>query len=262
MTTDRQSIAPIIEIETVMLKHDLPLLGANAMSSGSTAWFAVSLVPLFLLVASCENSGCDKTPTRYQSPKAVFDAYREAQGKREWRKVFSLLTPEMQNDAAFESFFACMEQGSKEMGPIVPQYVEVATLNEDYQRQYKKKHGIDLAKVEQGHENDPTFVPPPLDEQLWRDVLAAHIKDKAGFCEAVAKHFDERNAKRHEVDPIMPLGDLEHLVVNDDTATGSAKKTILPRPGESPLKPGQAPPIYEKPFKFRRINGEWLLDSM
>lgn len=231
------------------------------MSRGFTDGFAASLVPLFLLAASCANSGSDKTPNRYQSPKAVFDANREAQRKREWRKVFSLLTPEMQNDAAFESFFASMMH-PKETGLIVPQYVDVATLNEDYQKQYKKKHGIDLAKFEQEHENDPTFVPPPHDEQLFRDVLAAHIKDKAGFYEAVAKCFDERDARRHELGPIMPLGDLEHLVVNDDTATGTAKQTILPRPGESPLKPGQAPPIYEKPFKFRRINGGWLLDSM
>ena len=58
-----------------------------------------------------------KLPKRYASPIAVFDAYRKARDKRDSRVVFSLLTPEVQNDAVFESFFACMEQGSKEMGP-------------------------------------------------------------------------------------------------------------------------------------------------
>ena len=103
--------------------------------------------------------------------------------------------------------------------------------------------------------------PPPHDEQLWRDAVTANIKDKAGFYEAVAKHLDERAAKRHEKNPVWPLGDLEHLVVHDDTATGSAKETILPRGGESPLKSGPSPPIHEKTFKFRRINGSWSLDS-
>jgi hypothetical protein len=233
------------------------------MRNGHAACFVALLVPLCLLTASCVSSGDDKTPKRYASPIAVFDAYRKARDKRDSRVVFSLLTPEAQNDAVFESFFACMEQGSKEMGPNISQYVGIgiATLEDDYEKQYKEKHGIDLAKVRAGHENDPKFVPPPHDEQLWRNAVASHVKDKAGFCEAVAKHFDERAANRHEENPVWPLGDLEHLVVQGDTATGSAKETILPRGGESPLKPGQSPPIYQKPFKFRQVNGGWLLDS-
>jgi hypothetical protein len=224
------------------------------MSSGFTDWFAASLVPLFLLAASCASSGGDTTPNRYQSPTAVFDAYREARGKRELRKLFSLLTPEAQSHAVFESFFECTERGSKQTGAIVTKYVDLATLNDDYENQYKKKHGVDLAKVQAGHENDPTFVPPPHDEQLWRDAVVARVKDKAGFFEAVAK-LSEKN-------PVSPLGDLEELAVHGDTATGHAKMTILPRPGESPPKAGGPPPIYDKPFKFRRVNGGWLLDSL
>jgi hypothetical protein len=240
------------------------------MSSGFTAGVLTLFVPIFLVAASCASSGDDKmekeTQKRYSSPKAVFDAYREVRGKREWGKLFSLLTPEAQNAAAFEEFFSCTMSDSggadTEATMIVKKYVDLGTIQDDYEQKYKKKHGIDLAKHRAGHETDPKYVPPKHDEQLWRDVVAAHIKDKAGFFEAVAKHFDERDAKRHEVNPVMPLGELEHLVVHDDTATGNAKETILPRSGESPLKPGQAPPVYEKSFKFRRINGGWLLDSL
>jgi hypothetical protein len=101
------------------------------MNGGFTYWFGVSLVPLFLLAASCASSASDKTPNRYQSPKAVFDAYREARAKRDARTVFSLLTPQAQNDATFETFFACMEQGSQEMGPIVQRYVDIAAIKDD-----------------------------------------------------------------------------------------------------------------------------------
>ena len=156
-----------------------------------------------------------------------------------------------------------MEQGSGEMGPIVPKYVDARAAVDDYEKQYKKKHGIDLAKFRADHQHDRTFVtPPPQDEQLWRDAVVSHVKDKLGFCVAVAKHFDERDANRHEEKPVWSLGDLEQLVVQGDVATGHAKETMLPRGGESPRKPGQPPPIYDKPFEFRRLNGGWLLDSL
>ena len=201
------------------------------MSNGLTDYLIASFVPLFLLAASCATSGSDNTPRRYQSPKAVFDAYREARAKRDARAVFSLSTPQVQNDAVFESLFSCMErQGAdaitgrrseaEEIGRIVGKYFDPSAAENDYNEQYKKKHGVDFAKVQAGHENDPTFVPPPHDDQLWYDAVTAHVKDKAGFYEAVAKHFDESAAKRHEEEPVNPLGDLEHLIVQGDTATG------------------------------------------
>ena len=236
------------------------------MSSGFTAASLTLLASMLLFAASCASSGDDKrdagTQKRYPSPTAVFDAYRKARDKRDARTVFSLLTPQAQSDAVFESFFECTELGSKEMGAIVTKYVDVATLDDDYEKQYKKKHGVNTAMVTTGHEKAPKSAPSPLDEQLWRDVLVAHVKDKAGFYEAVGEHFDKPAADRHEENPDFPLGDLEHLLVKGDTATGSAKETILPRGGESPRKPGESPPIYEKPFEFRRVNGGWLLDSL
>ncbi len=41
------------------------------MSNAFTGWFTLLVVPLFLLMVSCESSASDETPNRYQSPKAV-----------------------------------------------------------------------------------------------------------------------------------------------------------------------------------------------
>jgi hypothetical protein len=187
----------------------------------------------------------------YPSPTAVFDAYRKARENREWRTCFSFLTPEAQNDAVFEDFFACAEHASKEEHAIVKEYVDGTTLNDDYEKKYKEKHGIDLPKLRAGRETDPTFVPPPPDRDLLRDVVAAHVKDKAGFFEA--------NAKLSEKNPVSPLGDLEQLVIDDDTATGRAAT-----PGFHYETPGKTPRKVEdktyKAFHFRRVNGGWLLD--
>jgi hypothetical protein len=97
--------------------------GENVMSRGFTAGVLTLFIPIFLFVASCASSGDDKmeneTQKRYSSPKAVFDAYREVRGKREWGKLFSLLTPETQKNAVFEAFFSCMMLHSKEASAIV-----------------------------------------------------------------------------------------------------------------------------------------------
>lgn len=232
------------------------------MSSGFTDWLAVSLVPFFLLATSCASSGSDKTPKRYQSPNAVFNAYREARAKRDARAVFSLLTPQAQNNAVFESVFSCMErQGTdairgrrfeaEEIGRIVEKYFDYPATVDDYNTQYKKKHGTDPKTS-------------PHDDKVWYDAVTAHVNDKAAFYVAVTKHFEDRAVKQDEENPISPLGDLEHLVVQGDTATGSAKETILRRiaSGESPPKAGGPPSTLDKPFKFRRINDGWLLDSL
>ncbi len=237
------------------------------MSRVTKARFTAMLAPVLMFAVSGTSSGKDKadskTAKRYESPKAVFEAYREAYNHRDDSKYFSLLTPETQNGAVFEAFFECAMVG-RETVPITSKYVDEAAIENDYEKQYKAKHHIDFAKAYAGHEHDPKFVPPPHDGQLFCDAVAAHVKDKAGFYDAVAKYFKERAAKHHDEPPICPLGDLEELTVQGDTATAHAKVTILPNVagGETPIKPGESPAIYDKPFKFRRVNGGWLLDSL
>jgi hypothetical protein len=224
------------------------------MNSGTRTVLVAALVAPMLGLAA---SGADRetgrtnlgTQKRYASPKAVFDAYREAREKHDKRKLFSLLTPNAQNYAVFESFFACTEQGSKEMGSIVPTYVDLPATVDDYEKRYKKKHGIDPAKP---------LPPDAHDGELWCDAIVSHVKDKAGFYEAVSNHFDERAAKRHEKRPVPPLGELQHLDVHGEWASGTAKLTIIPGPGESPPRVN---PI-DKSFRFRKVNGGWLIDSL
>ena len=249
------------------------------MKFGNSITNVAFLAPLLLFAAPGGCAGDEKvnpaTEKRYESPKAVFTAYREARRDGDVRKIFSLWTPKVQDTAVFESFFACGERGgadtitghtaeANEISQLFGKYIDGRTLEEDYYKEYKKKHGVDLKKFMTEHQHDKAPVtPPPQDDQLWQDAVAAHIKDKAGFVAAVAKHFKERDAKRHTEPPVLPLGDLEHLAVHGDTASGTAKETILPyvAGGESPLKPGETPPVYEKPFKFRRMDGGWLIDS-
>ena len=89
-----------------------------------------------------------------------------------------------------------------------------------------------------------------LKYDVARNLVAAHVKDKVGFFEEVAKLSEDR--------PISPVGELEQVTAQGDSATGHSKMSITPGPGESP----PAVEKIDKTFRFRRINGGWLLDSL
>jgi hypothetical protein len=220
------------------------------MCIGPAARVLALLFPLFVLTASTSASAEDKAPAPYPTPNAVFDAYRDARVKREWRKVFSLMTPEAQNNEVFECFFECAERGSKAAQLVVQKYLDGRGLNDEYEKRKKENS----AKMAAAHKDDPYFNAPPPDPSLLRDVVAEHVKDKAGFFDAVVKLMCVG-------EPIHPLGDLKSVVIKGNSATGRAMKTLLPRPGESPTPPGQAPTVYEKTVEFRRINGGWLINT-
>lgn len=219
----------------------------------------------------------------YSSPDAVFDAYRQAHRSGNWRSFYFLFTLEVQRDMVFEAQFACgevdgpaLEAIQKKLGPT-----ETET-GKKYFEAYKRKHGhgevIDkfLAKAIPHWEAKDreaagakaeaagTATPPeeaalvealPNDEELNRQAIYDATKDKVGFFEEVQKVLE--NGRNSNI-----IGDLRQVDIKDDKATGRAEITIVPTPGETPPKSGGSRPPYDKPFKFRRINGGWLLDSL
>ncbi len=221
--------------------------------TGRSIALAVSLVVLTIVSALA----ADDTSNQYSSPTAVFNAYRQAGAKGDWRKLFSCYTPRVQDGVVCESLFGSAERNSEEDLAILKKYVDLAGINEEYKSKYKAKHGVDLAKLvaEHEHEHDPKFKPPARDDELWVHAVVAHIKDKVGFVEAVAKVSEVK---------LYPKGDLDGLLVRGDTASGHAKETILPdvEHGERPLKPGESPAVYDRHYTFRRIKGSWLIDSL
>ncbi len=213
-------------------------------------------VPLVLLTIVSARAGDGSSKDSYSSPKTVFNAYREASAKRDRRKLFACYTPRVQDFIVCNSYFVCVERNSKEDIAALNKYVDEARIKQEYEKKYEAKHGVDLGKLLKEHGNDPNFVPPPRDDQLWVDAVVANVKNKLEFVEAVAKVTERK--------PVPRRGDLEGLVIQGDTATGHAKETLLPdvEAGETPLKPGESPAVYDRPFKFRRINGGWLIDSL
>jgi hypothetical protein len=111
--------------------------GGLLASSFVFAWF----------IASNGAEGPDLRPqTRYESPNAVFNAFKEAREKRDARRVFSLLTRKCQDREVFEAYFECgfeaaneSKKGSSSEGEaILAKFVD-KSLVEDAEKEYKKR---------------------------------------------------------------------------------------------------------------------------
>ena len=244
---------------------------------------AVFLLLLMTFLLGCyEITAEQKEPTMqaYSSPNAVFDAYRQAYQRRDWRTLYFLFTPKVQRDMVFEAYFACGELDDPKLKAVQKTFgCSEAALRKRYLEEYKRKHGhneeIDkyLAEIEKATADaesnkrgaEPTkkeisdMAPSPAeaavnalpnDEDLLRQVLYDLTKDKVGFFTAVQEVLEKRRK-------LNVIGDLEEVTIKGDTATGRAKITIVPKPGESPPKVDK----IDKTFKFRRVDGGWLLDS-
>ena len=217
------------------------------------------------VVRDAEN---DNPQNRYVSPIAVFDAFRQARASRDWRKVFFCLTPDGQKNAVFEAFFGCAERGSEEDLATLKTYgLDEATLKDTLKNEYKARHGVypddatlleaidrqygadapGAGAIKNAAESEAAML--ARKEAVVRNLVVVHVKDKAGFFEAAAK-LSKRS--------VSPLGDLEWVIVRGDAATGSAKLTYIPTPGESP----RIVKTHDKTFRFRKIDGGWLLDSL
>lgn len=157
-----------------------------------------------------------------------------------------------------------MHESKEELAILTKYCLDNATLAQTLTNEYKEKHGAypeddaaldgflkmeyaadraESGKVESGAE------PGPVPRAVVCNILAAHIKDKAGFFDAVAML-----SKR----PISPLGGLEQIIVRGDTAAGSAKLTYIPTPGESPRIVNPT----DKAFRFRKVDRGWSLESL
>jgi len=223
------------------------------MHNRAAVSFVASLVPIVVSVASRASIGDDiahaGASSRYLSPTAVFNAYREGRDKRDWRKCFSCLAPKAQDDAVFEMFFECAESDSGEASAIRQKYgLDEAAITGALEKARNAKHGVGITRSGEGR---PSAAP---DRNLARDVVIARVKDKAEFYEAASNLFDRKGA-------VSPLGDLEELVVHGDTATGRARITIFHL--ES-LGAGASRTVGDKvyrSFSFRRVNGGWLFGT-
>jgi len=221
----------------------------------STANIVVTL--LLILMASCSRQRDNKLraappPAIYATPAAVFDAWQEAARKRDWRKCFDCFTPDRQKNGIFELVSQCRTVDAQTGGPLILKKFVDANWEADFKRKYQEKFGMEPKNI-YGY---PTVYGSlkPAEHQLRCDILAAHVKDKAGFVEAVC-NLPER------VRGYPPPGRLMQVTVDGDTATGKAEMI-----SESKASYGNGVykvvcTRYDTTYYFRKVNGGWLIEQ-
>jgi len=168
-------------------------------------------------------------PVVYLSPTAVFEAWRAARNNGDWRTVFSCLTPEFQEYAVLERYIGTgLTSAQREAESIRRKH---GLDGEAMLVEYRKLVAERQRKAEKDREANLKHEQVPSDDELLRKVLCAHIKDKAGFFKDVTNLM--RNPAWES-----PVGNLQNLKIRGDAATGATK---------------------EASFRFRKVNGGWLL---
>jgi len=247
--------------------------------------FLLAACATALAISIClEAAATEKDPKApvYQTPNAVFDAYRQTGRDGDWESHYRLHTRDAQRDLVFESHFFCGMAGRDRRKAVEAVQRKSGCSELEFGKrffeQYKRKHGhadvidkflakaipyweaVDKATMN-ADDDEPVRVKPPKgdpgmdslpdDKELARETLYEVTRDKVGFYAGVTAIASEgRN-------PSI-IADLRDLVIDGDTATGRATITTVPGPGESP-KNGRA---FDRTYRFRRVNGGWLIDSV
>jgi hypothetical protein len=193
----------------------------------------------------------------YSSPQEVFDAWRAAIKKKDWRTVFFSGTASARNGDVYAAYVECCTKGDpKEVAVLKKFGIDDASgrILSEYYRRYKDKHGVDIGKLtadreakrdklvaeyfkkhppaDGQRENPDIAVPgptidepqlgPPLpadDPELLRNVVVDAISDKAGFFAAAHDVLDSDQPSNPRVGP------LEQIKIKGDSAEGVATLT-------------------------------------
>lgn len=240
------------------------------MRKNSLSFFARTLILVAFSGVWIQTRAADKAkpeaPRLYSSPDAVFNAFREASKKHDWRTAFFCLTPQAREAAVLEAFSLCnLSTRNPKIPGILKKFgAEGKVVYAEYQRRYREKYGEapqEIKPAPPAFSRPPSPFPeekdwppfPPRDQDLLRKIVNGLITDKPGFYEAVNNILEYGRA---------PIGKLEDLIIQGDTATGQASKTLYViniGAGGRPEK--ELEEALKEIYCFRKLNGAWFIDK-
>jgi hypothetical protein len=267
--------------------------GATDMCKTMTLFSVVTSFVVYLTMELSDSKGAEKstpvTTKTYSSPQEVFDVYRDARNKWDFLTMLSCATVEWQETAVFDAYSGCLEhmENPKVIKLLKDYGADDKTIEPEFFKRYKEKHGIDIEKMfsdrkkaaenatearKKEQQSNPSsrdnsttlkqtpteeYLPPlpPFDQDLMQKVVYSAISDKAGFCKAVEDIISHG-------EPPEPLGKLEHLKVEGNTAEGRAKTTLYHIEGGPRKEDKKVRQEVDVVIGFHKSNGGWLIESV
>src|SRR5262249_46173279 len=95
----------------------------------------------------------------YDSPQAVFEAYRQAFSKNDLRVQLSCMTPRVREDFAFQVFRICSYSVTIEpkLVAVLQKFgAEPSAVDAEFHDRYKRKRGNDLRKMQAEYQEKET----------------------------------------------------------------------------------------------------------
>lgn len=182
----------------------------------------------------------------YNSPRAVYDAFRMAISNEDWRAVYSCLTPQMKLAVVWELLEdSYISRETKTIEEVRKKYgfdANAAML--EYNRRIKEKQGV------LPHEQQVRLP----DRSLIQEIVSAQITDKEGFFVEMTKALG-----RSELEP--ELGELEQIQVEGEKATGRANKMVFHLEGGVGVPDRKVGEKITATFRFSKEKGSWLIDT-
>jgi hypothetical protein len=228
----------------------------------------------------------------YKSPSEVLQAYRHASQAKDWQGVLNTETPRKIDADVYEAFCMCgLATNVPKGAEIARKYgIDSRQLWLDYERLYKAKHGVDIAKIiaERSANEAKLYQQPPPPQtsapnrtgQVGRPgtqdysklTLALPEDDETLVRQAL---FDKLGKKTRDYycdlqDAFGPFGDtplsgeLQNLVVTVNKAKGVVKQIYMVKGLSAALNGRSVPFSYPSetvvPLRFEKTEAGWLLD--
>jgi hypothetical protein len=175
----------------------------------------------------------------YSSPREVFDAYRGAVARHDFRSMDHCLTKKRQDLLIHEVYVACCIRGGPRVLYVLKKFgIEESKMSAEYE------------KVTQGKAGSP---------EHFMEFVIQRIGDRPGFLVAAYEALEQR-----DVTP-QRLSQLQSVQIKGDLATGRVNRTVTI---EMRTRYPPQPEVIRRQlattdvlFGFRKTEKGWLIDS-
>jgi hypothetical protein len=227
-----------------------------AMHAMTSVLLVGSLVALSYL--SCETSHGETDggeASMFRNPQEVFDAFRLAHAKRDWRTVLSCFTPRAKEDAIFEVYFNCniLLHDPRVRTLLAKHNIQPERVDAEYLQRHQKKQKEERATLTQGVAPQVASQVKRPDRELLKVIVNEQVVDADEFFESASDIiFKERL--------IPEIGGLTCVSVSSNSACGDASKTVF----HLETRAGQPEQVVaqklEVEYAFCKVRGGWLID--
>lgn len=226
------------------------------------ATFSIALgVAVSSLFFAAGSSADDSLPPELRNGFATYqetyNAYRQARLQNDWKKLFLLMTPSLQDAELCIAYnYFCARQDDQAQQALTKFGLDDKSVNREYAKQYLKKHGNTPSPL--FTQEEANNASQATDNDLLISSILQLAQDRTGL-------YVKANALLRAQDLTTPIhGDLKHVRVAGNTAIGQITLSGI-QSGVIDLNTGRRSKetlASEYQVQFTKLNGRWFFEGL